>query len=381
MFKWSPNFFIILVAPPGIISKSTTAGVGIDLLRQVDGIHFGPDSVTWQALTDAFVEAEETIPDIGIQAPITVAASELGTFLDPRNRELIDVLNDLWDGKARPWKRRTRQDGEKEIKGPWLNLVGCTTPGWLEENVPEVVFKGGFMSRTVFVYQEKKRHLSAYLSEKMAADEAAFGKLKRHLINDLRTIANIKGEYKLTPEATAWGTEWYERHWTERNPHGLDRDLFGPYFSRKQTHIHKLAMVLTAAETDARMIGVHNLVMAEKLVSSLEPGMAHVLGAISDSKESRHVASLCRLLLRNGKSASKQQVWRTLMVQMSLEDFHNSIRSAIAAGLVTEVGDGANVVLRPHLQDIAALYGGKVVQMPAHSESQPPADSDGGSAA
>jgi len=56
-FKWFPNFYIILVAPPGIVSKSTTAGIGMSLLRQVPDIQFGPDVITWQALVQSFAES------------------------------------------------------------------------------------------------------------------------------------------------------------------------------------------------------------------------------------------------------------------------------------------------------------------------------------
>jgi hypothetical protein len=58
-FRWHPNMYIILVAPPGIVSKSTTASVAMRLLRRVPGIKFGPDVVTWQALVGAFAEATE----------------------------------------------------------------------------------------------------------------------------------------------------------------------------------------------------------------------------------------------------------------------------------------------------------------------------------
>ena len=30
-FKWYPNFYIVLVAPPGIVSKSTTVGIAMNL--------------------------------------------------------------------------------------------------------------------------------------------------------------------------------------------------------------------------------------------------------------------------------------------------------------------------------------------------------------
>ena len=58
-FQWTPNMYIIFVAPPGIVSKSTTANIGMDLLRQVEGVKFGPDAVTWQALVHELQESKE----------------------------------------------------------------------------------------------------------------------------------------------------------------------------------------------------------------------------------------------------------------------------------------------------------------------------------
>lgn len=352
-FQWTPNFFIVLVAPPGVVSKSTSANIGMDLLRQVEGVHFGPDSVTWQALFDSFADAATAIEGIGTTSPLTVAASELGTFLDPQNRELVDVLNDMWDGKERPITRRTRGEGLSQIERPWLNLIGCTTPGWLEEHVPSVMFKGGFMSRTVFVYQENKRHLTAYIRQKMGKFVEEYSILRQHLISDLRTISEIKGEYKLTPDALAWGEAWYKRHWTEKNPHGLDMELFGPYFARKQTHIHKLAIVLAAAISNRPIIEVYHLEQAEKLVSSLEPNMNRILGAIVDSPEVRLVGFICKLFLMSQAGLTRQQLWRICMRQMSLESFNDAVKASIAAGLLVETGQ----LLQPNLQEIAAQYG------------------------
>lgn len=356
-FQWTPNFFIILVAPPGVVSKSTSANIGMDLLRHVEGVHFGPDSVTWQALFDCFADAATVVEGIGTTSPLTVAASELGTFLDPQNRELVDVLNDMWDGKERPITRRTRGDGPSSVERPWLNLIGCTTPGWLEEHVPSIMFKGGFMSRTVFVYQEKKRFLTAYVREKMGAHASDYAILRQHLINDLATIHEIKGEYVLSPMAMQWGKDWYERHWTEKNPHGLDKDVFGPYFARKQTHIHKLAIVLAAAISDRRVLDVYHLEQAERLVTSLEPNMNRILGAIVDTSETRQVAFLCRMFLSAKGPIDKQAAWRVCMRHMSLEEFHNAIRATIAAGLIQEQGTANSLVLLPSLPDIAAQFG------------------------
>ena len=54
LYKWTPNFYIIFVGPPGIVTKSTTLNIGYSLLRKVPGIHFGPDSMTWHGLAKKF---------------------------------------------------------------------------------------------------------------------------------------------------------------------------------------------------------------------------------------------------------------------------------------------------------------------------------------
>jgi hypothetical protein len=79
-------FYIILVAPPGIVSKSTTAGIGMSLLKKVPDIKFGPDVVTWQALVTAFAESTMSFEYQGEFYPmsaLTIESSEFGNLLNP----------------------------------------------------------------------------------------------------------------------------------------------------------------------------------------------------------------------------------------------------------------------------------------------------------
>src|SRR6266699_3166770 len=84
-FVWTPNFYIILVGPPGVAAKSTSISIGAKLLSRVPGLTFGPESMTWQALAEClststeFVKyylpsgEEATIP----MSALTVTISEL----------------------------------------------------------------------------------------------------------------------------------------------------------------------------------------------------------------------------------------------------------------------------------------------------------------
>lgn len=345
-FKWKPNFFIVFVAPPGVVSKSTTVGVGMSMLREVDGIHFGPDSATWQALTSSFADSTEMVDqgegDLLPMSAITIAASELGTFLDPHNREMIDVLVDLWDGRDVPWTRHTKSEGESTIANPWLNFVGCTTPAWIEGNFPEYAIGGGFTSRTIFVYAENKRHLQAYPKAAMSPE---FKVLHKALVDDLKIIANITGEYVLTPEATEWGEKWYEEHWASKHSH-LAGDRFGGYIARKQTHVHKLALILSAAQRDETIITPDDLQTADKLVSALEHNLPSVFNRISDNRDAKYSAAVFAVLRTEG-NLTKQVLWQKVYHLMSSDQFEMALGGIVKAGYakVTQQGTDLQITI------------------------------------
>ncbi len=342
-FKWKPNFFIIYVARPGMLQKSTTMDVAMDFLREVEGIHFGPTSVTWQRLTEKMGEAQEQYTlrsgDEYPTSSITIAARELGTFLDPQNRELVDVLVDLWDGKDVPWVRGTKGEGDVAIENPWINLIGATTPGWIAGNMPEYLIGGGFASRTIFIYGEKKRYFIAYPQDHVTGEDT---KLRTMLQHDLKEIAKLAGEFTLDREAKEWGTAWYQDHWT-RTPKHLRGERMGGYVARKQTHLHKLAMVVRSAQDDSMQITKEDLETSEALITSLEADMAKVFSHVTDSEAGKHLKTLTQFLVYG--PMSKAELWRNCMLSMSHQEFMNAIEGGQKAGYLSMVQKGGTVMI------------------------------------
>jgi hypothetical protein len=279
-FRWHPNMYIILVAPPGIVSKSTTASVAMRILRRVPGIKFGPDVVTWQALVGAFAESTEMYELNGsynVMSAITIESSEFGNLLNPQDKEMVDLLVSLWDGKEGAFDKRTKMSGNDRIENPWINMVACTTPAWIAGNFPEYMIGGGFTSRCIFVYASEKAQYVAYPGLHVPKD---LHQQEDKLAQDLEHISfNIAGEYKLSPEAITWGEAWYERHYRNR-PMGLDDDRFGGYIARKQTHIHKLSMILAASQRDDLTISEDDLKTANSMMTDLEADMPGVFSKI-----------------------------------------------------------------------------------------------------
>lgn len=300
-FRWYPNFYVILVAPPGIVSKSSTASIGMSLLRQVPGIRFGPEIVTWQALAKSLAESGEAFEyrgELHAMSAVTVESGEFGNLLNPQDKEMVDLLVTLWDGRQGTLTKATKMSGTDEIVNPWINIVACTTPAWIAGNFPEYMLGGGFISRCVFIYADKKEKYVAYPSERVPPDmkEQAL-----RLVNDLEHISTaLVGSFHLTPQAIAWGTAWYQDHYENRRD-GLDDQRFGGYIARKQTHIHKLAMVLSASSRDDMTIGAEDLALANAMVTDLEPDMPKVFARIGQSDASAHSERFVAMVNRRGK--------------------------------------------------------------------------------
>lgn len=357
-FKWYPNFYIFIVGDPGIIKKSTTAGVGMKLLRQVPDIKFGPDAVTWQSLVSSLAESGETYDwtdNDGVvhtfsMSPLTIMSSEAGNLLNPQDREMIDLLVSLWDGLD-TFEKRTKMSGNDTIHGPWINLIACTTPAWIAGNVPEYMVGGGFTSRCVFVYGKKPDRKVAYPAITMPPGWRA--KWEPALVADLEQISKMKGEYCLTPEAIKWGTEWYERHHSEKHMI-LDDTRFGGYLARKQTHIHKLAMVLAAAKSDELLIHKDDLINAAAMVNDLEADMPEVFARIGKSVQSNIADRFVEYVERHG-AVSYHDAYRWLHAYFPAStDMEGLVAGAIRAGLVEMRGEGTNLVLSARKKKIPA---------------------------
>ena len=326
-FCWYPNLYVVLVAPPGIVSKSTTAEVGMDLLRQVPNIHFGPSVVTWQSLVKSFAEAGEGFLVKGanhVMSPLTISSSEFGNLLNPKDKDMVDMLVNLWDGKS--FVKATKMSGTDEVINPWINIIAATTPDWIAGSFPEYMVGGGFTSRCLFCYADEKAHYVPYPA--LITPPNIEGQ-KADLIHDLEHIAvNICGEYQLTPEAIEWGSSWYRRHY-ESESKALDPSRFGGYVSRKQTQAHKVAMVLAASRRDGLSIEREDLETAVSMLTDLEPDMHRVFDKIGMTQEAIHSDRLSQLI------AKRQRMSYADVYGWMKQYFHgkSAIEDVIAAGV------------------------------------------------
>lgn len=333
-FKWHVNHYIILVAPPGIVSKSTTSAIAMDLLRAVPGVNFGPDVVTWPALVTAFAKSSDSFEINGeyfTQCALTLESSEFGNLVNPQDRDMIDLLVTLWDSKQGGFTKVTKGSGTDIVENPWINMIACTTPAWIAGNFPEYVIGGGFTSRCIFVYVDQKEKRVPWPDEVAPPN---FYERRQLLIEDLTHIANtLIGPYQLSAEAREWGKHWYNRHY-DNPPALLSDDRFGGYLARKQTHICKLGMILAAAQRDELLIGLDDMILADKMISDLEADMPKVFAKIGRSEDSIQAERFVQFVKKMG-AVDYATAYRHVHTHFpALRDFEGIVTGAARAGLI-----------------------------------------------
>ena len=348
-WKWRPNFYIVFVAPPGIATKSTAFGVGAKLLSEIEGVNLGPDSTTWQAMTEYMAENIDQVLIDDTYTPmsnVTFSVSELGTFLDPTNGEMVDVLVDLWDGRdtSKPWTRMTKSHGMEVIPSPFINFIAGTTPGWIQERMTEYTIGGGLASRTIYVYADKKERLVAYPFLHMNGENR---ELRIKLAEDLFSISQLIGPFKASAQALEWGVEWYRKHWEEDTRDQTDDRMAG-YMARKQTHLHKIAMVLSAAQRDDMVITKSDMETAYKILTKAEHDMHKSFSLVMAQNENAQLQTrvLQTIMAEDEEIEAGHLYTKKLMQHMGFQDYNKAVAGLVASGLVTRIEQNGKILLK-----------------------------------
>ena len=159
-----PNMYILLVAPPGKARKGTAMNPAKRLLEAI-GTNLAADSTTRAQLIRRLTQSTESITDsktggVMLHSSLTVFSPEFSVFMRQREVQMITDLTDLYDCPPR-WVDETKKDDDagclNTIEGPFINILGATTPDNIRLSMPEDAIGGGLTSRMLFIYEARRR--------------------------------------------------------------------------------------------------------------------------------------------------------------------------------------------------------------------------------
>lgn len=288
MYDVYPNMYIVLVGPSGL-GKGMAMGPAIEILRDMQ-IKLAAEATTREALIRDLSECTDTtIADGGkklaMHCSLTVFSEELTVFLGYSNLQLMaDLCN--WYDCRREWTYQTKHQGVDSIHGVWVNLLGGTTPELLQSSLPQDAIGGGLTARMILVYETKRGKIVPIptLSERAR-------KVRQDLLQDGYRIANMFGTFRVTDELVLAYTDWYNNQ--DKDKPQFSDPRFGGYLRRRPLHAIKVAMLLSASQSDDMVITAEHFDKARRIITETEANMGNTFrGMTAENTRAQLVSTL-----------------------------------------------------------------------------------------
>ena len=295
--KLFPNLYTILVGPPGV-GKSVVLRQTEALWRSLEGLHVAPKSVSKASIMDSLGDAKRSKSVVASGQSIflnfnslLVNAGELGVFIPQYDPEFMNALTDVYDGDLYEERKRTK-DLNLLIKEPCLNIIGGTTPSYLNQVLPEGAWDQGFLSRTFLIFSGTTNLVDLFASED--EEELAEAPLFPKLRSDLRAIFDLIGNFSFAPEAQRLISEWH-RHGGPPKP---DHPKLINYCTRRSAHLLKLCMVACAARGDDKIINVVDYQTALAWLLDAEIAMEEIFKALGAKGDGQTISEAIHFIYK-----------------------------------------------------------------------------------
>lgn len=133
-----PNFYVIIVGQSGLVKKSTSTAIGVNLLRELDGLALCSERMSAvsfiQQMASSYKKFKYKDKEIG-QSSLLIYATELKVFMEEVFGSTSELLTTFYDCQPydhrKPWIYTSIAQGDIKIYGPCLNMLGASTPSWL----------------------------------------------------------------------------------------------------------------------------------------------------------------------------------------------------------------------------------------------------------
>lgn len=303
-----PTMYIILVAPPGVGKTVVTSLVG-KLWKEIPDHHVAASSVTKAALIDDLKDAERTIirpqdtPSQVTFNSLKIASNELGVLIPSYENDFMNVLTDIYDGHGYSERRRTN-DKQFALDAPQINLLSATTPGYLNNMLPEGAWDQGFLSRTMLVYSGERVLISPF--GKVANREEQ----TKSLYADIKSIARAYGEIKFSADAAEALVKW---HMSGGEP-APDHPKLHNYLTRRTAHMIKLCMISCISAGESKVISLDHYQRAMDWLIELEHFIPDIFKSMQSGGDQKAIEDTWYMSMRL-YAETKKPIEERILVQ------------------------------------------------------------------
>lgn len=321
-----PNMYIVLCGPPGC-RKGTAMRPARYFLDQL-GIPLAVEATTREALIRKLSNCTVSDPELealgftSMHSSLTIFSEELTVFLGMNNWQLMSDLNNWFDASDK-WTYETVGRGEDTVIGVWVNLLGATTPDFLETALPQDAIGGGLTSRIIFVFGDRKSRL---VSNPVITEKEEM--LKDVLLEDLDRIQMLKGAFTFTRGYFNLYDRWYSEH--NKVPPFTDRNFLG-YNDRKALHLRKLSMIVCASRSSEKILTEEDFSVALAILNETEQYMHFSFSGRGRSSQAWLIEQILRRII-SFKAVNMQALYSEYYKDATKEEIDGIIRHLCAMG-------------------------------------------------
>lgn len=279
LWRLYPNLYVVLVGRPGL-GKGAAMHPALDLMKKAGTVNVLSDRITMEYVLEKLSKGFPRVHQgsnngqptlkLGTESAALLVSTELSVFITA-SQFSITALSDLWDSKEGVYQYGTRGKGEYNIQSPCVSLFGGSAQEWLVKSIPADAVGGGFTRRVNFVLATKK--------DKKVPWPKAYITGPDDLVEDLRTISILRGEFNFTPGAR----KIFERYYNSCEPNEFDDEATCVYKTSKWANASKLAQVISASRGDSLEINELDLQMAINKVEEVVDDLKIVFRSVGES--------------------------------------------------------------------------------------------------
>lgn len=331
------NLWSLLIGHTGV-GKTTAMSPVRDLLYAA-GIQVAPNRITNERFVQyisehpcSFKIGEDTI----IHESVTVFNSEISVFLGYKNDVFLQDLADLYDCPPH-WNKETKNSGKDELTNAWLTMMGGITPELMKSHLPATSAGGGFLGRFILVFAD---HRGQYIDDPRFIEKDLV--LGGKLIDDLKDISLIKGEYELTPSYLKPFKKWALE--TYKNPPFQGHYLFNGYNTRRRTHLQKLSMLFAASESNSLQLTERHFNRALDAIKKVEANMPQALSVLGVRPETV-IIDRVKHFIAHRKKCTSAEVYNAFCYDLSQKALFDILAELAAIEAIKFEGAGTIVSL------------------------------------
>lgn len=344
-----PNQFIVLTGPPSV-GKGTAIKFAWDMVKKKPTfplVNIISNRATAERMIEMIAEGWALPPKIIGNQAVQVSMDRSCTLFAPELESLLTAsewmlpfLCDVWQEDT--YSYETKNKGSNQIKNMCLSLIGATVPDYVRgiEKSANTSVAGGFTSRCIFVYADKK---SKDLPEAQPIEENAKNfNTYQSLVHDLEHISTLQGQYKIDTDASLAFRAFY----SETAPLADDSDAILHFKGRMKAHVYKLAILLTVSKHDNLIIRGQEMRDAIFLVREIKNKITRVFRGIGSSELAEPTARV-QLCIEKYGMVSKKELLKVNHAHMTTETLDRILTMLLAIGFCRTHSTGGTVYYLP----------------------------------